>query len=77
MVARVAVLGAAGLANCLALKGTLSNVAAGAMLVSSRAFKVGDAVKHSGEVYVFKVWTARPCGEDRHALHQGGQQRCP
>jgi small conductance mechanosensitive channel len=48
----IAVLGAAGLAVGLALQGTLSNVAAGVMLLFFRPFKVGDAVKLSGEVYV-------------------------
>lgn len=48
----IAVLGAAGLAIGLALQGTLSNVAAGVMLLCFRPFKVGDVVKLSGEVYV-------------------------
>lgn len=41
----VAVLGAAGLAVGLALQGTLSNLAAGVMLLLFRPFKVGDAVE--------------------------------
>jgi small conductance mechanosensitive channel len=41
----VAVLGAAGLAVGLALQGTLSNVAAGVMLVVLRPFHVGDAIE--------------------------------
>ncbi len=41
----LAVLGAAGLAIGLALQGTLSNVAAGAMLLVLRPFKVGDYVE--------------------------------
>lgn len=48
----IAVLGAAGLAIGLALQGTLSNVAAGVMLLFFRPFKVGDVVRLSGEVYV-------------------------
>ncbi len=40
----IAVLGAAGLAIGLALQGTLSNVAAGVMLLILRPFKVGDFV---------------------------------
>ena len=48
----IAVLGAAGLAIGLALQGTLSNVAAGVMLLFFRPFKVGDVVKLDGEVYV-------------------------
>lgn len=40
----IAVLGASALAIGLALQGTLSNVAAGAMLLILRPFKAGDAV---------------------------------
>jgi len=45
----VAIFGAAGLAIGLALQGTLSNIAAGAMLMLFRPFKVGDYVKVAGE----------------------------
>ena len=48
----IAVLGAAGLAIGLALQGTLSNVAAGVMILLYRPFKIGDAVKLDGDVYV-------------------------
>ncbi|MEO8279293.1 MAG: mechanosensitive ion channel domain-containing protein [Ideonella sp.] len=48
----IAMLGAAGLAIGLALQGTLSNVAAGVMILTFRPFKIGDAVKVGGEVYV-------------------------
>jgi small conductance mechanosensitive channel len=48
----IAMLGAAGLAIGLALQGTLSNVAAGVMLLVFRPFGVGDTVKLGGEVYV-------------------------
>lgn len=48
----IALLGAAGLAVGLALQGTLSNVAAGVMLFVFRPFKVGDAVRIGGEVYI-------------------------
>lgn len=41
----IAVLGAAGLAIGLALQGTLSNIAAGVMIVLFRPLKVGDFVK--------------------------------
>lgn len=41
----IAVLGAAGLAIGLALQGTLSNVAAGVMLLILRPFNVGDYIK--------------------------------
>ena len=44
----IAVLGAAGLAIGLALQGTLSNVAAGLMLLFLRPFKVGDWVEAAG-----------------------------
>ncbi|CAA7621482.1 mechanosensitive ion channel family protein [Magnetospirillum sp. UT-4] len=41
----VAILGAAGLAIGLALQGTLSNLAAGVMLLLFRPFKVGDGIE--------------------------------
>ncbi len=44
----IAVLGAAGLAVGLALQGTLSNVAAGLMLLFLRPFRIGDWVEASG-----------------------------
>lgn len=45
----VAIFGAAGLAIGLALQGTLSNIAAGVMLMLFRPFKVGDYVRIAGE----------------------------
>jgi len=45
----VAIFGAAGLAIGLALQGTLSNIAAGVMLMLFRPFKNGDYVKIAGE----------------------------
>ena len=45
-----AVIGAAGLAVGLAFQGTLSNFAAGAMLLLFRPFKVGDAVSVAGQL---------------------------
>ena len=45
----VAVIGAAGLAIGLALQGTLSNVAAGVMLIFFRPIKLGDFVTINGE----------------------------
>lgn len=45
----VAMLGAAALAIGLALQGTLSNVAAGVMLVVLRPYRIGDSVEISGE----------------------------
>ncbi len=44
----VAVLGASALAVGLALQGTLSNIAAGVMLLILRPFKIGDAVSIGG-----------------------------
>jgi small conductance mechanosensitive channel len=46
----LAVLGAAGLAIALALQGTLSNIAAGIMLVFLRPFKVGEYIDADGIV---------------------------
>ncbi len=45
----VALLGAAGLAIGLALQGTLSNVAAGVMIIFFRPIKVGDFVEVNGQ----------------------------
>lgn len=44
----VAVLGAVGLAIALAFQGTLSNFAAGVMLLTFRPFRVGDFVEAAG-----------------------------
>lgn len=44
----IAILGAAGLAVGLALQGTLSNVAAGMMLLILRPFKIGDVIEVAG-----------------------------
>ncbi|MFQ5973154.1 MAG: mechanosensitive ion channel family protein [Alphaproteobacteria bacterium] len=44
----IAIFGAAGLAIGLALQGTLSNVAAGVMLLLFRPFKVGDYIDAGG-----------------------------
>lgn len=48
----IAVLGAAGLAIGLALQGTLSNVAAGVMILVFRQFKIGDVVNLGGNTYI-------------------------
>ena len=50
----VAVIGAAGLAIGLALQGTLSNVAAGVMLIFFRPIKIGDFVEVAGEMGTVK-----------------------
>ncbi len=44
----IAIIGAAGLAIGLALQGTLSNVAAGVMLLLFRPFKIGDYIEGGG-----------------------------
>lgn len=51
----IAILGAAGLAIGLALQGTLSNVAAGVMLLMFRPFKVGDVVDTAGHMGAVKA----------------------
>ncbi|AXS39424.1 mechanosensitive ion channel domain-containing protein [Breoghania sp. L-A4] len=50
----IAVLGAASLAIGLAMQGTLSNVAAGVMLLIFRPFRVGDYVEVAGEAGTVK-----------------------
>ncbi|MEY1557446.1 mechanosensitive ion channel family protein [Yoonia sp. R2331] len=50
----VAVIGAAGLAIGLALQGTLSNVAAGVMIIFFRPIKLGDFVAVNGEMGTIK-----------------------
>lgn len=50
----VAVIGAAGLAVGLALQGTLSNVAAGVMIIFFRPIKTGDFVEVSGQTGTVK-----------------------
>ncbi|APE42155.1 mechanosensitive ion channel protein MscS [Sulfitobacter alexandrii] len=50
----VAVIGAAGLAIGLALQGTLSNVAAGVMLILFRPIKIGDFVEVAGKMGTVK-----------------------
>ncbi len=52
----IAVLGAGGLAVGLAFQGTLSNFAAGVLLLIFRPFKVGDVVRIGGEAgKVFEI----------------------
>lgn len=56
----VALLGAAGLAVGLALQGTLTNLAAGVMLLAFRPYKVGDfigAANHFGNVQEIDLFT--------------------
>lgn len=57
-----AVLASAGLAIGLALQGSLSNIAAGAMLAIFRPFRVGDIVNvagHLGKVYEIELFNTR------------------
>jgi small conductance mechanosensitive channel len=53
----VALIGAAGLAIGLALQGTLSNVAAGVMIVFFRPIKIGDFVEVNGQMGTVKEIT--------------------
>jgi small conductance mechanosensitive channel len=55
-----AVIGAAGIAVGLAFQGTLSNLAAGVMLLIFRPFRVGDTIKvgaHSGTVKALELFS--------------------
>lgn len=62
----IAVLGAASLAVGLALQGTLSNVAAGVMLLILRPYRVGDVVQIDGntasvhrlDLFTTEMWNA-------------------
>lgn len=62
----IAVVGAAGLAIGLALQGSLSNFAAGVMLIVFRPFKVGDYIEAAGtagvveEIMVFSTKLKSP-----------------
>jgi len=63
----IAVLGAAGLAVGLALQGTLSNVAAGVMLLLLRPFRVGEYIQaagRSGTVREIGLFTTIMIGDD-------------
>ncbi len=63
----VALLGAAGLAIGLALQGTLSNLAAGVMLLGFRPFKIGDYVDvggYSGTVKAITLFTTEIATSD-------------
>jgi small conductance mechanosensitive channel len=58
----LAVLGAAGLAIALALQGTLSNIAAGIMLLWLRPFNVGDYIDgegYAGSVVLISLFNTR------------------
>ncbi len=63
----VALLGAAGLAIGLALQGTLSNLAAGVMLLGFRPFKIGDYVDvggYAGTVRAITLFTTEIATSD-------------
>jgi len=63
----IALIGAAGLAIGLALQGTLSNLAAGVMLLIFRPFKVGDFViagGHTGTVEEIALFTTNLVSTD-------------
>ncbi|WP_028877873.1 mechanosensitive ion channel family protein [Terasakiella pusilla] len=63
----IAVMGAAGLAIGLALQGTLSNVAAGVMLLFLRPFKVGHFVEvggHGGTIKSVSLFTTEMATPD-------------
>lgn len=63
----VAILGAAGLAIGLALQGTMSNVAAGVMLLILRPFRVGEYIQaggRSGEVREIGLFTTILVADD-------------
>lgn len=65
----VALLGAAGIAIGLALKDTLSNIAAGIMMLFLRPFKTGDFISFNGtmgtvtEINLFTVTLKTPDGQ--------------
>ena len=73
----IAVLGAAGLAVGLALQGSLSNFAAGVMIIVLRPYKVGDTVvigKYEGRVEAIKVFhTILVTGDHREVTIPNGQ----
>lgn len=73
----IAVLGAAGLAIGLALQGSLSNFAAGVMLIVLRPYKIGDLVtigKYLGRVEAIKVFhTVLVTGDYREVTIPNGQ----
>jgi small conductance mechanosensitive channel len=67
-----AVIGAAGIAIGLAFQGTLSNFAAGVMLLIFRPFRVGDTIKvagHSGTVKALELFsTVLVTGDNRRVV---------
>lgn len=67
----IAVLGAASLAVGLALQGTLSNVAAGVLLLVLRPYKVGDVIEIggvSGTVQRLDLFVTQMSNADNHKI---------
>jgi len=67
----IAVLGAASLAVGLALQGTLSNVAAGVLLLVLRPYKVGDVIEIggvAGSVQRLDLFTTQMSNADNHKI---------
>src|SRR5690606_12288625 len=67
----IAVLGAASLAVGLALQGTLSNVAAGVLLLVLRPYKVGDSIEvggASGTVQRLDLFTTQMSNANNHKI---------
>jgi len=67
----VAILGAAGLAIGLALQGSLSNFAAGVLMLIFKPFKVGDYVEAGGEAGVveeIKIFTTQMKSPDNKTI---------
>jgi small conductance mechanosensitive channel len=67
----IAVLGAASLAVGLALQGTLSNVAAGVVLLILRPYRVGDVIEvggASGLVQRLDLFVTQICNADNHKI---------
>ena len=73
----VAAIGAAGVAIGLALQGTLSNVAAGVMIVLFRPFKIGDFVEAGGVTGIVEgiqmFNTIMRTGDNREIIVPNGQ----
>ncbi|NKB57776.1 MAG: mechanosensitive ion channel [Alphaproteobacteria bacterium] len=77
MASLLVVLSTAGLAIGLALQGTLSNVAAGVMLLLFRPFKIGDYVEvggHAGTVQAISLFVTEMATPDNvHIVVPNGQ----
>ena len=73
----IAIIGAAGLAIGLALQGSLSNFAAGVMLIIFRPFKVGDFIEAAGtsgsveEILIFSTKMRSPDNKQLYVPNGG------